>query len=206
MKLFNKTILFFIVIIIIQAYLTGLILTQFIKNQNDHDAKEELKEEASIVYDSYNSWKRNIWINLIALKNDKKLSELLEKYNNISEKSYLPFDIERVIKDKLLPSGIDCVVVKNERNVTLKIIGINYNFLSYTNTKHIENIKPHPYIENIILRKKIRIGKKQSSFIDVFIVKGIDGQFAESLSLNRRSDASFFLDNKCIVGHFAEID
>ncbi len=66
MKLFSKTLLFFIGVIAFQSVLTILLITNVTRRANLADAQRELEDEATILYDGFNAWKRQIWISLIA--------------------------------------------------------------------------------------------------------------------------------------------
>ena len=64
MKLFRKTLLFFIGVIVFQSTLTILLITNVARRANLADAQRELEDEASVLYDGFNSWKRQIWKSL----------------------------------------------------------------------------------------------------------------------------------------------
>jgi len=204
MKLFNKTFIFFISIIILQASLTIFIITNIIKKNNLEDARKELSEEATVVYENYNSWKRSIWINLITLSNDEKLKNILQNYNSFSvRRKLVPY-----INENMLVSGIDCLVIKSTAHPHLEIIPKDYNILTLSDLKDLKNSKPHPYIQTAFLGHVLslvgttRIMIQTNSSVDIFIIKQIDEEFCNHITANRRSYASFLLDNTFIIGSF----
>jgi len=77
MKLFTKTLLFFVGVIVVQAVLSVLLVTNVTRRADRADAGRELEGEATILADSFNSWKRQIWISLIGITNDRRLGALL---------------------------------------------------------------------------------------------------------------------------------
>ena len=72
MKLFTKTLLFFVGVIVFQSVLSVLLITNVTRRANLADAGSELEDEASILSDGFNSWKRQIWISLIGITNDQR--------------------------------------------------------------------------------------------------------------------------------------
>ena len=70
MRLFRKTLLFFIGVIVFQSALTIPLITNLIHRINVSEAQAELEAESGILYDSFNSWKRQIWISLIQIGRD----------------------------------------------------------------------------------------------------------------------------------------
>ncbi|MFI5369752.1 MAG: hypothetical protein ACHQ1F_12155, partial [Spirochaetia bacterium] len=73
MKLFRKTLLFFIGVIVFQSTLTILLITNVARRANLADAQRELEDEASVLYDGFNSWKRQIWKSLIDIGSEHGL-------------------------------------------------------------------------------------------------------------------------------------
>ena len=71
MRLFQKTLLLFITIIILLSVSTTVFITRAINTNQSVDASRELAREASSVYDNFNHWKLLLWrhINLLAEEN-----------------------------------------------------------------------------------------------------------------------------------------
>ncbi len=101
MKLFRKTLLFFIGVIVFQSALTILLITNVTRRANLDDARRELEEEASVLYDGFNSWKRQIWKSLIDIANDPGLPR-----PGTEER-------ERSLKELLLVTKVDALALKS---------------------------------------------------------------------------------------------
>ena len=76
MKLFSRTLLFFIGVVIFQSTLTIFLVTGVITRNNEADARAELEIEASAVYENYNSWVRTLWKTIIRINKDEKYKAL----------------------------------------------------------------------------------------------------------------------------------
>ena len=110
MKLFTKTLLFFIGVIVFQSALTILLITNVTRRANLSDAQKELEDEAAILYDSFNSWKRQIWISLISIRNDRGLARQ-------------PFDErERSLREKRLSTKVDALILEDVRGFIPDIV------------------------------------------------------------------------------------
>ncbi len=202
MKLFTKTLLFFIALIIFQAVLTLTIITNIVKKNNMEDAKAELANEAAMVYEGYNSWKRNIWKKLISLKKDTTVVDAVRYYTP----STRPFLVS-TLHSKFIRSGIDFIVVK-EGEKTREVIPFTLNTNTLSDMKNLVNNRPHPYIQvtrlagSLALAGAVQLQKNDSTSVDLFLVKKIDKNFCDQLTLNRNSKATFFLDNDYALGPF----
>jgi len=201
-KLFTKTLFFFIALIIFQAVLTLTIITNIVRKNNMEDAKEELTNEAAMVYEGYNSWKRNIWKKLISLKNDTMVVDAVRYYTP----STRPFLVS-ALHSKFVRSGIDYIVVK-EGGKAPEVIPLTLNTITLSDVKNLVNTLPHPYIQvtkiagSLAMIGIVQLRKNDSTSVDLFLVKKIDNKFCDQLTLNRNSKATFFLDNDYMIGPF----
>ncbi len=206
MKLFTKTFIFFISIIIIQSNLTFFIITNIIKKNNLQDAKRELENEATFVYESYNSWKRSIWIDLNTIRGDDQLKQILLNPDGFSFRRKLL----SYIKENILESGVDCVFIKSTKYPHSELIPYDYSVFTLSDLEWLSNLKPHPYIEIVFLRDvlnmvgTVRIISQSDLTVDLFIIKQIEQSFCMNLTAERRSEASLFLDNSYLVGSYGE--
>jgi PAS domain S-box-containing protein len=194
MKLFTKTFFFFIFLIILQASLAIVIITNIIEKSNREDAQKELTEEAHAVYENYNAWKRSIWVALITLGNDNYLSAVLPGLS--------PFragrDLFPYLKERVLTTGVDCLVLKSEHYPYLELVPGEFSMFTISDLKNLENVKPHPYLQTTVIAGNLcLIGvtsvKSGSKSMDLFIIKRIDETFCNHLVARRRSQVSFFL-------------
>lgn len=202
MKLFTKTFLFFISIIIIQSNLTFFIITNIIKKNNQEDAKKELTEEASFVYESFNAWKRNLWIDLIRLREDGRLKRMLLSLDGISTNKQL----FSYIRETVLVGGIDCMVIKSTEYPVMELIPYDYSIYTLSDLKPLSNTKVHPYLQTALLGTELNLVGTCSVLlrpdftVDVFLIKHIGQSFCQHLTAERRSGASFVIGDQALVG------
>ena len=201
MKLFTKTFFFFIFLIVLQTGLAIVIITNIIEKSNREDAKKELAEEAHAVYENFNSWKRSIWIALVTMGSDDRLTSLLPGLS--------PFRAERDLfphlKERLLSSGIDCLVLRSDVYPYLELVPGDLNIFTLSDLKGLENVKPHPYLQTTVISGNLcLIGvtsvKSGPTSTDLFMVKRIDESFCNHLVARRRSQVSFYLGGDFISG------
>lgn len=202
MKLFTKTFIFFISIIIIQSNLTFFIITNIIKKNNLQDAKKELTEEATFVYESYNSWKRSLWISLNTIREDESLKQIMLSREGFSVRGRLL----SYAKEHILSSGIDCVLLKSSFYPHLELIPYKYSIFTLSDLEGLTNLKTHPYIEIVFLGDvlsmvgTVSLTTQPDNTIELFLIKQIEQNFCSNLTAERRSLASFFLDEMYFVG------
>jgi signal transduction histidine kinase len=203
MKLFTKTFFFFIFLIILQASLAIVIITNIIEKSNREDARKELTEEAHAAYENYNSWKRSIWIALMSLGKDEHLAAVLPGLSPFRAES----DLFPHLKEKVLTSGIDCLVLKSEEYPYLELVPREFSMFTISDLKDLDNVKPHPYLQttmvagNLCLVGVTRVDRG-SSALDLFMIKRIDETFCNHLVARRRSQVSFFLGDEFLAGSF----
>lgn len=206
MKLFTKTLFFFISIIIFQSSLTIFLITNITKMNNLQDAVKELKNEATIVFENYNSWKRGIWKDLIEIQADPQISDILQNQQNVS----FPKPLIGYLKKMLYGAGIDIFMVKSSAHSEIDIISITYNNFSLSELQNLANRKSHPYLDLSLIGNQFcmigitRLAVEPPTAIDLFLIKRIDRDFCNQLILNRSSHAAFFLDDHYLSGTLPE--
>jgi signal transduction histidine kinase len=202
MKLFTKTFLFFISIIIIQSNLTFFIITNIIKKNNQEDAKKELTEEASFVYESFNAWKRSLWIDLIRLREDGRFKRMLLDLDSISTNKQL----FSYIRETVLVGGIDCMVIRSTVSPHVELIPYEYSIFTFSDLQSLSNTKVHPYLQTALLGTGLNLVGTCSVLlspdftVDVFLIKHIGQSFCQHLTAERRSGASFVIGDQTLVG------
>ena len=212
MKLFTRSWLFFISVIVFQSGLTILLITNISKRSNLEDAGNELRQEAKIVSENYNSWKRSIWKSLNAIPKTSQFSELLEG----AQEHVFAGRLQELLRERLYASGIDAFVLKYAAHHQIDIQPVTYNNFLLSDLQGLEYIKSHPYLELRILanqlclvgvtRLALRDDRQAASgqFVDLFILKRLSEEFCRQLVLNRRSHAVFFLDTRYAGGTLQE--
>jgi signal transduction histidine kinase len=202
MKLFTKTFLFFISIIIIQSNLAFFIITNIIKKNNQEDAQKELTEEASLVYESFNAWKRNLWIDLINLREDGRLKRMLLNLDGISSNKQL----FSYLRETVLAGGIDCVAIKSTEYPLVELIPYDYSIYTLSDLAPLRNTKTHPYLQTALLGRELNLVGTCSVLlgpdftVDVFLIKHLGQSFCQQLTAERRSRASFVIGDQALVG------
>jgi len=207
MKIFTKTLLFFISLILLEAVLSISIITNIVEKNYVDNARNELGIEAAIVYENYNSWKRNIWKKLIFLKEDEVILRGVRNYS--------PF-AKRVIMGHLystfIRSGIDYVVMRDTEKDLYNILSLGLSTLSLSDVSDFKSSRLHPYIEinrlkdNLAMIGVVRFEKKDGGYIEFFLIKMMNKEFCKHLTLNQSSYAAFFINNDFIFGSFEDAE
>ncbi len=204
--------LFFISVIVFQSSLTFLLITNISKRSNLEDAEKELKQEANMVSENYNSWKRGLWKSLNEIPKAPQFSELLEE----RQESFFAKRLQDFLREKLYASGVDAFVLKSAAHREIDIQPVTYNNFSLSDLQGLENIKSHPYLELRILANQLCLvgvtrfflteDRQAGSelFVDLFILKRVSEEFCRQLVLNRRSHAAFFLNTRYVNGTLPE--
>ena len=197
MKLFRKTFLFFIGVIVFQAALTILLVTNVTRRANLADARKELEDEASILYDGFNGWKRQIWKSLIDIANDRQIA------------AQDPVDQDRSLKDLLLTTKVDTLALKNARGSVSDLVQISPGILVISDVQGLVNNREHPYIElarisgTLCLVGVTSLSAPGSLRSDVFLLKRIDRDFCSQLTLNRKSSVVVLLGAAVLASSLA---
>ncbi len=185
MRLFRKTLLFFVGVIVFQAALTIPIITNLINRINHSEAQQELTDESAILYDSFNSWKRQVWISLIGITRAA--------------------DGPLALRELLLSTKVDLIIVKRQGTVASMAQTLPGSLLM-SDLEGLANVKSHPYLELSLIHGVFCLvgvaslpelsGQRQ----DLFLVKRIDGDFCSQLTLNRRSQVAFLRGRTVLAG------
>lgn len=203
MKIFTKTLLFFIGLILLEAVLSISIITNIVKKNFMYNAKLELGFEAAMVYENYNSWKRNIWKKLIFLKNDDVILRGIKNYSSFSKRVIMGHLYSTFIR-----SGIDYVVMRDAEKNLYNMLSLGTSTLSLDDVSKLASFRPHPYIEVVSLKKNLamigvlRFEKSDGKYIEFFLVKIMNEDFCKHLTLNRSSYAAFYINNNFLFGSF----
>ncbi|WP_455382036.1 ATP-binding protein [Salinispira pacifica] len=202
MKLFTKTLLSFTGVIVFGSGLIVFFVTNSIQATNRDDARRELRSEAQVTYDNFNSWKRSIWKNLIALQNDDQFSSLLAR----PVRSARTAAISSHLRALFLRTAYDVVFLSIRPDGYTDVIPINYNTFSLEDLRTLSADRSHPYVEvgqigsAFAITGVLRVGDASKSEAQIFIIKRIDQPFCDSLVLNRDSHCAFFLDGAYLTG------
>ncbi len=221
MKLFRKTLLFFIGVIVFQSALTLALISTVTRRANLADARRELAEEAVVLYDGLNAWKRQVWKSLIELAANgggdggdgshagrgASLSAALARRD--------PASLDRALRERLLAAKVEAIVLKSPRGPVAGrgahvagLVQTAPGSLTLSDVQALANTKPHPYIELLEVRGGLclvgvtELGGRGSGGprADVFLLKRLDGEFCAQLTLNRRSRVAFLQGSAVLAG------
>ncbi len=191
MRLFRKTLLFFIGVIVFQSALTIPLITNLIHRINVSEAQAELEAESGILYDSFNSWKRQIWISLIQIGRDGMGRSA------------------RSLREMLLTTKVDAIVLKDPLGrISAMVQGAPGTF-TMTDLEGLANVKEHPYLELSLVHGTFCLvgvaaldqgAHPGRAHLDMFLIKRIDSDFCSQLTLNRRSLVAFLLGKEILSG------
>jgi len=202
MRLFRKTLLFFIGVIVFQSALTIPLITNLIHRINLSEAQRELDDESSILYDSFNSWKRQIWISLIEISRGSTAGSP----GSAAVASSSPDVVSRSLRELLLSTKVDVIVLKDAgARISAMAQGAPGTF-TMTDLEGLANVKSHPYLELSLIRGifclvgTASLGDHEGRHQDLFLLKRIDSDFSSELTLNRRSFVAFLLGAKVLSG------
>ncbi len=204
MKLFTKTLLFFVGVIAVQAVLCFILVTNVTRRTDLADAGRELEGEASILAEGFYSWKRQIWISLIGITNDKRLGAMLAASHGRPTQEVLT----GALKGFVFTSKVDVMVVVDPRARILDVIPVTYNTFNMADLWGLKNEKYQPYLELRLIRGALclvgvtRVTDEQGSQRDLFLIKRLDQDFCGQLTLNRKSQVGLFLGSRFLVGSF----
>jgi PAS domain S-box-containing protein len=204
MKLFSKTLLFFIGVIAFQSILTILLVTDVTRRTNLADAHKELDEEAAIIYESFNSWKRQMWISLIGIGGDERLARVLA-----ASQGHPPHEeFAESLREFVFGAKIDYLILRGSPAGALEIVPVSYSTFGAADLAGLTNVKPYPYLELRLIHKVLclvgvtTIELAPDRRMDVFLLKRIDAEFCNQLTLNRKSQVALFYGERCLVGSF----
>ncbi|PIE35536.1 hypothetical protein CSA56_03790 [candidate division KSB3 bacterium] len=212
MRFFTRSVLFFISVIVFQSSLTIILITNISKRSNLEDAEKELKQEAKIVFENYNSWKRGLWKSLNGIPGDPQFFELLEKH----QESFFAKSLKNFLRENFSASGVDAFVLKYAAHHKIDIQSVTYNNFSLSDLQGLDNTRSHPYLElRIIANQLCLVGvirlffteDKQATsklFVDCFILKRLSEEFCRQLVLNRHVHTMFLLDARYVSGTLPE--
>jgi signal transduction histidine kinase len=201
MKLFTKTLLFFVGVIAFQLVLALVLVTNVTRRVDFSEAQRELEGEAAVLSDSFNSWKRQIWISLIGIRNSRGFARALS-----SSQGHLPDDALTGALRDLFVSKVDALVLADPGTHALDVVSVTYNTLDIADLRGLVNRKDQPYLELTVIRGVLcLLGVTRLPLLpgverDVFLVKRMDADFCSQLTLNRRSQVALFLDGRYLAG------
>jgi signal transduction histidine kinase len=200
-KLFQRTLWYFVGVIALQAGLTGAALSTILGSMQAEDAAREMSTEAANAYESFNAWKLAFWKDINELAEDARLARAVGASGGSPAWDEA---VGRELSLRLSSSASAVTAVRDESLGVSRYID--------TKPKPVEQGLPdplsfslkkkHPYVEILSIRDglwfvgAVRIAARSSTGasrrgpsrrgpsrgLDVFIVKKIDSDLLSHLS------------------------
>jgi PAS domain S-box-containing protein len=192
MRLFYKTLLFFVGVIAFQSALTILLVSGLTRRSSLAEARRELADEAAIIYESFNSWKRQMWASLIGIGNDRRLARSLDPSAATSPR----------LQEAILVAKVDCLILKRPGAQILEVLPSGYLTFTAADLGALQRVKPHPYLELRILHGTLclvgvtLIPLSGSRHLEAYLIKRLDQEFCAQLTLNRKSRVVLLLGQR----------
>lgn len=197
MKLYGRTLLFFLGVIGFQALITAGLILGLVSRDNQKDARIELREESSRVYSAYNSWVRILWKSAVHLKSDPLLEELSS--NGITQSERISF--QKRVSDILRDTGIDAFVVKRRGNSRVYYEVLKDSNLLIHDFTSLLSEKEHPYVSLRMIDGRIFLtaSLRYSSGTEVFLLKQLNEAFYSHLTETDRSKVLVSEDETAVM-------
>ncbi len=194
MTFFRKTLAFFVGAIAFQSVLTVVLVTNATRGANLADARRTLESEAVALYDSFNDWKRQLWISLIAAMNDGELARAVARGPSVP------------LKERLLETKADAVFIRRSAGSVAGFEQVAPGTLELRDLEGLSNELPHPYIELLVIRGSLDLvgvaglALPGGGRADLFLIKRVDDEFAAQLVSGRASAAVFLRGRTVLAG------
>ncbi len=197
MKLYARTLLFFLGVIGFQALITAGLILGLVSRDNQTDARIELREESSQVYTAYNSWVRILWRSAVYLKSDSVLEELSDGGINRLEKELFQAEVTKLLHD----TGIDSYVIKDKESDWISFEELKDNGSQIHNFSSLTSEKDHPYVSLRLIDEKICLTAtlQYESGIELFLFKQLNSAFYNHLTETDRSQVLISSDETAIL-------
>lgn len=197
MKLYARTLLFFLGVIGFQALVTASLILGLVSRDNQSDARVELREESTRVYKAYNSWVRILWKSAVHLKSDESLKALSENGISSSEKTLFRNEVTELLHD----TGIDSYIIKNSPAGWTDYEELKDINLPVPDFNSLTSEKNHPYVSLRMIDGEIFLTAtlKYSSGTELFLLKHLNEDFYSHLTETDRSQVLISADEKAVL-------
>ncbi len=197
MRLFTRTLLFFVGVIAFQSALTILVITNQTGQFNLGDAARDLEAEGAILWDGFHAWKRQIWISLITVSNDRRLASLLRETPGL--------ELDRYLQQLLPASKVDTIALRAPGGAVSRLASGDWSAFQLADLGVLGNDRSDPHLElAFVLDNLCMIGMTPVGGSTVLLIKRLDRAFFRQVALNRRSDVGLFLGRRYLAGSLAE--
>ena len=201
MKLFTRTLLFFVGVIALQAVLTILVITNVTGRTNLADARRDLARESAIVFDSLHAWKRQFWISINGIVADRRLAGL--RAEGDAER------LDQYLRELMLASKADALVLRAPGRAPRQVASSAGGFAA-GDLRGLTGLAPHTHLELRLVGGVLHLlavatlGDVGGRDAEIVLLKRLDEEFCRQLVLNRGSDVGLYLGGRWLAGSFAE--
>ncbi len=201
MKLYARTLLFFLGVIGFQAFLTAGLIIGLVSRDSQADARRELREESSQVYANYGSWIRILWKSAVFLDSDPEVSRLLADAVDYSGQ----IRMRDGIRDQLKDTGIDSFVIRNNAAAWLDYQVLEDAYPKIRDFSLLHSSRNHPYVSLKYIEDAVYLTAtvELDGGTELFLLKHLDEDFYNHLSNGERS-AVFVSRDKAGLAAVAE--
>jgi len=196
MKLFTKSVLFISVLIVFQASLTGLFVSNIIRNNNLDDARTELRREADFINHNFFSWKRHLWKQLIRIRThvEDTGARTLEGAS---------------LSHFLTATSVDAVIVKSGGTAySIEAISTSPDF-RLPPVDNLTVLYDHPYIrlyrieDQFYMMGTLRLESLDRPS-DIFLIKHVNDSFLKNIVFDTGGRVVFHTADAVLAGNFPD--
>lgn|GEM_PF-349635 len=209
MKLFQRTLFSFALVIALQAVLSAVALSAIFGSMQDEDAQRELAVEAANAYESFNAWKLAFWKDANELAEDSQLSAALGMARG---RASADPSIARLLGEKLARSAAEAVVIRDSgaaRSSGARFLRAAAEEPALLDPAVLHYRKAHPYVDVVQAGEHAwfvgaaRIGAAGKA-LDVFLLKRIDESLVSQLSYNPMVAVAAYIQGvgRAAIGRF----
>ncbi len=186
MKLYTRTLLFFIGTVVFQSILVIFFVTGLVLKDNQQEAEKELHFEAVYSYDSYNSWVLSLWRNIFQIKNDPFVFENISRSDSESRARMAQY-----FREFIDSSGIGAVVIVDRKSRKVDVIAEKNIDIAQKNISDFSFTKDHPHIELRVINGKVYLTAffkfESPCDMDIILLKQINSDFYDHMANSDRS-------------------
>lgn len=198
MKLFPKLVLVISCLITFQAFMTGLFVSNIIRNNNLEDSRIELRREAGFIYHNFSSWKRHLWVQLVRVRD----------FSEDSHPGVLRSDsLTEELTDFLKSSSVDAVIVKTESSsFSIEAISSPEDFI-LPPSEPLQILYNHPYIRLYSIHDQFYMIGTISLFsgdnpVNIFLIKHLNDSFFKNIVFDTGGRVIFHSSDMILTGNF----
>ncbi len=186
MKLYSRTLLFFVGTAVFQSILTIILVTGLVLKDNQREAEKELRFEADYSYNSYNTWVLSLWKDIFQIKNDPFIAESISHDGSAFERT-----IHQYLTDFMKSASLDAIITKwhGSGNIHM-IVGNNVKNLKI-DLEPFFFTKNHPYIELRMIDGKVYLAAyftlQTYKELNLILLKQINSDFYIHITNSDRS-------------------